>query len=76
MGTLTGFIHYDGRWDSTNEYVYFKMVGVLWPLDCTLNMLKQIIAEELKVLRPEEKKKKKKKKVILFSIKWIKVSHQ
>ena len=42
MNMLTVFVHYDRKWDSTNEYVDFTKVDV--------RMLKQLITVELQTI--------------------------
>ena len=49
MGTLTVFVQYYGNWDTSNEYVHFKVGGILLSLVCNINVLKQLIEGELKL---------------------------
>ena len=47
MSGLTVFTRYDGQWNSKNEYVDFKLVGLLVPTDCNLNTLKDLVANAI-----------------------------
>ena len=51
MSSLTVFAQYDGQWNSKNEYVDFKMVGLLVPIDCNLISLKQLVANALQTMK-------------------------
>ena len=53
MNSLTIFAHYDGRWTFKNEYVDFKMVGLLVPYDCKLRILKQLVTDVLHICIPK-----------------------
>ena len=52
MSSLTVFAHYDGQWNSNNNYVDFKMVGLLVPIDSNLVILKQLVANALETSMP------------------------
>ena len=53
MNILTVFAHYEGRWNSKNEYVDFKLVGFLVPYDCNIRILKQLVTNALHTYIPE-----------------------
>ena len=52
MSSLTIFAHYDGQWNSKNEYVDFMMVRLLVPIDCNLVIIKHLMANALEISMP------------------------
>ncbi|PON46988.1 hypothetical protein PanWU01x14_247330 [Parasponia andersonii] len=47
MDSETVFVHYDGIWDKSENYVKFKMIGILLPIGCTFSKLLELISSEL-----------------------------
>ena len=52
VSSLTIFAHYDDQWNSKNEDIDFKMVGLLVPIDCNLVSLKHLVANTLQTMKP------------------------
>ncbi|PON81940.1 hypothetical protein TorRG33x02_222630 [Trema orientale] len=49
MDYVTVFVHYDGIWDENNDYIRFKMCGILVQNDCSFENLIDLLPAELKM---------------------------